>query len=303
MRSVRTIAIACVAAVCAMGALSAPAFAKPKEKLIFGKFVASREGKTRGKGEITELTLGPYKFTGEIQTEEKTIIKEVHGKIVEEKKKVPIVVDKQFVYGPICKPLVVTGTVEEGESETLTQTVKFPHCIAYRNAGKNEAGTSEGGLLERVVANFSVAFEFHSNHSGTTGEAEPKSATLEEGTVVFKGSKSTCEIEIESQDIPLNATEEADENGEKEFEAALYETEEEELSGNKAEEKKFGPVRDRLDIETEFKKVKTVVPETAACQARKGGEEDEFGNGVIDMHLGPITLANGNLSFVPPAEA
>lgn len=309
MRSVRMVAIGLAAAVCALGAFSATAFAKKGEKLIFGKFVASTSGTTRGTGTANKLRIGPYRFTGEELFE--TVEREKkHPKEPGEMETVRVPkknAEGEIEHGPLCKPLIVKGTVEEGESESITQTIQFPHCVTYRQAG-TESGNN-GPLLEKVTATFSLGIKFRSNHSAETGEPEPKSAELEPGTVVFKGSHSTCKVKILEQDVPLKATEEVAENGEKEFEAALYETEEESLEGKKQAEKKFGPVRDRLAIETEFKHVKATVEETASCTSKKGGKEneegefaDKFENGVMDLSLEHITLKNGQLSFVPPGE-
>jgi len=214
MRSVRTIAIGCIVAVCAMGALSAPAFAA-KEKLIFGKFVASTSGATHGVGTVSKLTIGPYKFTGEQLFEEK------EGTRVAKKNE-----SGEDEFGPLCKSVVAKGTVEEGESENLAQTLTFNHCVTYRSAGN-----AANGLKEEVTTTFKLGIEFHSNHSATFGEPGAESATIEEGSVVFKGSKSQCTIEIPAQPVPLSSG--TEKGMEKEFEAALYETEEESLEGKK----------------------------------------------------------------------
>jgi hypothetical protein len=285
MRSVRTMAIGCIVAVCAMGALSAPAFAKAKEKIIFGKFVASTSGTTRGVGTASKLTIGPYKFTGE------QLFEEVEGKRVAKKNG-----SGEDEFGPLCKSVVAKGTVEEGESESLAQTLTFDHCVTYRPVGNVAAG-----LKEEVVATFKLGIEFHSNHSATFGEPGAESATIEEGSVLFKGSKSQCTVEIPAQAVPLSSGTEA--GMEKEFEAALYETEEESLEGKKLEEKTFGPFRDRLNIETEFKHIDAIVPESAKCTSKNGGEEKNFPTGSMNIDIPGITLKKGNLSFVPPAES
>jgi hypothetical protein len=282
MRSVRTIAIGCTAAVCAFGAMSAPAFAKElKPQPVFGKFVASTSGKTSATGEVSELRLGPYKFTGE------QLFNESNEPILNG--------SGEPEFGPICSPLKAKGAVEAGESESLTQKIAFAHCVAYRSAG-----TGAEGLKERVTAHFKLGLEFHSNHSATTGEVEESEVTLiPESTVTFTGSHSTCTVEIPSQSVPIKA----EKDPEEEFEAALYETEEESTEGSKTLEKKFGPEHDRLNVETEFSHVKTDVPLGNKCETKKGGEEHKYTNGVIDLELEDITLKGGNLSFVPAPEA
>lgn len=97
MRQTRMV-LALAMGVLTCGVLAAPALAV-KEKPVFGKFRASVAGTASGKGEASEMVLGPYKF--------------------EE-----------------CeKELRSTGTVVLGESETFFQEVKFSKCVATRNAG------------------------------------------------------------------------------------------------------------------------------------------------------------------------
>jgi len=265
--------IGLIAAGCVMGTFSASAFAKPKEKLIFGKFVASTSGKATGKGTVSALTLGPYRFTGELIGEGE--------------------------YGPICKHIASTsrGEVEEGESETFTQDVKFEHCITYRAAGNDS-----GGLKEKLSASFTLGITFHSNRSGELGHPEPESATIEEAPVMFKASHSECKVVIPFQHVPLKSGGKLAEEGYEEFEAALYETEEQSLEGKPKAEKEFGEFRDRLNIETAFKKVKSEVPEHNGCLTSKEKEAKHYEEGVIKIDLEKITLKDGNISFVPPEE-
>ncbi len=99
MRSVRMI-LGLVVVVCAFGALTAPAFAKVKEPKEFGKFVASTSGSTKGIGEASEMTIGPYKFPNGCEQELKS-----------------------------------KGNVVAGESESFFQEVKFKDCVAKRKLG------------------------------------------------------------------------------------------------------------------------------------------------------------------------
>jgi hypothetical protein len=275
MSNVRRMVVGLAVVACVFGAFSATAFAK-KEKLHFGKFVASKAGKVAGNGTVNALTIGPYKMTGEQMT---------NG-------------SGEIEFGPLCKPLRATGTVETpGESEELVLALNFAHCITYRSAGNVGAG-----LKERVAVNFKLGIRFLSDHAVETGEAEPSSAELREGTVEFRGSKSQCTITIPSQFVPVKAGSEKAEEGFLEFATAMYETEEESLEGKKIQEKKFGPFRDRLRIEAELNHVETLVKKTATCTNKKAGEEQKFKDGKIDIELEAITLKNGNLSFVPPVE-
>jgi len=273
MRSVRTIVLGTAVAACALGVLSAPAFGKPPT-IVFGKFVASAAGGTKGHGEVSELRLGPYVFTGKN-------------------------LGNGSGFGPVCEnELKSKGNIAAaGESETFFQNVKFSKCYATRKSGTSE---------EAVAFHFELGMEFHSNHSAELGEGDEAEVKITRpSTVKVKGSKSSCEILIPAQTIPIAA----EKNPNKEFEAASYETEEEAVEG-KGKEMKFGPVRKRLDIEMEFKKIVTIeqLDPAKGCTNEKleegatfNPENDtvEYRNGVLEAELEEITLKTGNISFVP----
>ncbi len=270
MRSFRTIVLGCAVAALALGALASPAFAV-KEKLVFGKFVASTTGSDKGHGEVGEMKLGPYIFTGKN-----------NGK---------------GSHGPICeKELKSTGEVMAGEHEELEQNIKFSKCIATRKAGSAE---------EAVSFHFTLGVEFHSNHSATLGEGASEAVILP-SSIIVKGKKSECTLVIPGQTVPVAA----ERNPEKEFEVASYETEKESTAGERGKEMKFGPFHERLDIEMEFKKIKTelkIEPEKGCTDekleegSKFNPEKDtvEFTNGILEAELEEVTLKNGNLSFVP----
>jgi hypothetical protein len=262
MRSFRMI-IGLVVAVCALGALTAPAFAKTKEPKVFGKFVATNTGGTKGHGEAGEMKLGPYIFPN-----------------------------------GCTKELKSNGSVVAGESETIAQQIKFRGCIAKRKLGK-------GGIEESFPVKFTLSMEFHSNGFIETGDGAE--VHINAATVNLKAAKSYCTANIPAQTIPGKAVKKP----EGEFEAASYETEEEVLE-KKGQIKKFGPIRDRLDIEWELKKIHVNVPITPRCEFKNSeGEEPEsekynevtkefeFTNGKMEGELEEITLGDGNLSFVP----
>ncbi len=273
MRSVRTIVVGTAAAVCALGILSAPAFAV-KAPLVFGKFVASAPGGVKGHGEVSEMRLGPYVFTGKNEG------------------------DGQG-FGPVCEnELKSKGNIEAaGESETFFENVKFSKCYATRKAGTSE---------EAVAFHFELGMEFHSNHATELGEGDESEVRITRpSTVKVRGSKSSCEILIPAQTIPIAA----EKNPDKEFEATSYETEEEPVVG-KSQEMKFGPVRKRLDIEMEFKKILTIeqlnpakgcTNERLEAGASYNPVNDtvEYHNGVLEAELEEITLKTGNISFEP----
>jgi hypothetical protein len=177
------------------------------------------------------------------------------------------------------KELASTGAVTMGESETFFQEVKFRQCIAKRQLG--------GGLEEQVSANFTLGMEFHSNGSFKIGPS----------AVTFGASNSTCEVTIPAQWVPSSA----ETKGERTFEDSEYTTEKEKLEGGQA--KKFGEFRERLDVEWEAKGITTTVKLTPLCtfsgtKLNSAGEA-EFTNGKMEGELEEVTLAQGNLSFVP----
>ena len=183
------------------------------------------------------------------------------------------------------RELKSNGSVTMGESETFLQEVRFNHCLAERKAG--------GGLKEQVFANFTLGMEFHSNGSLKLGPS----------AVTFGASNSTCEITIPSQWVPAVA--ETAKGAEKSFGDVTYETELEELEGSKA--KKYGPFRERLDIEWTVGQVRTTVKLTETCKyegahLNEAGEA-EFDNGRLEGELEEVTLTGGNLGFAPPPAA
>jgi hypothetical protein len=269
MRSVRTIVLGAAVAACALGALSAPAFAK--EPITFGKFVASATGTTKGHGEVSEMRLGPYRFTGKNLG---------NGS-----------------FGPVCeKELKSKGEVTAGEHETFEQKVTFSKCFSTRKAGTSE---------EAVSFHFTLDMVFHSNRSAELGGEGTEVEITKTSTVKVKGSKSSCELLIPAQTVPVKAATKPED----EFEAVSYGTEEEAVEG-KGKIAKFGPIRDRLDIEEMvFKKIKVIEqlnPEKGCTNEKleegatfnKELDQVEYHNGLLEAELEEISLNDGNISFV-----
>jgi hypothetical protein len=180
------------------------------------------------------------------------------------------------------KELKANGSVTMGEEETFFQEVKFSHCETTRPGG--------GGLIETVMASFTLGMEFHSNGSLKLGPS----------AVTFGTTGSKCEVTIPSQWVPAIA--ETEKGSEKTFEHIEYGTEKEKLEGVAA--KKFGEFRERLDITWEISGINTTVKLGPECQYEgphlNGAHEAEFLNGKMEGELEEITLQGGNLSFVPP---
>jgi hypothetical protein len=178
------------------------------------------------------------------------------------------------------KELHSTGSVTMGESETFFQEVKFSHCETVRSAG--------GGLQEPIFANFTLGMEFHSNGSLKFGPS----------AVTFSAGNSMCEVTIPAQWVPALAETKGEERS---FESTSFSTEQEKLEGSQA--KKFGEFRERLDIEWELKGIVTTVKLTPSCVYNgshiNAAGEAEFSNGKMEGELEEVTLAGGNVSFVP----
>jgi hypothetical protein len=286
MKTLRMTIVVAIAACMLAAVFAAPSFAV-KEPVIFGKFHAkilgqtispTSQGQTKGHGSISEMRIGPYKFTGEKKNNPKT---------------------HQLEFGPICeKELTSKGLVSEEVSETFEQAMYFKKCIGYRKLG--------GGLEEPVIASFVIGVKFASNFSAELGE--PEVEIHGKGPLVIKAKKSFCEVTIPEQFIPLQA----EEHPEKEFESASYTNEEETLEGGKA--KKYeGGVEKKLDIEMLFKKIHANVKTSPQCHYTKeeNGENEglfnpdtgevEYKSGLLEAELEEITLKKGSVWFEPAA--
>ncbi|HEV3036070.1 MAG TPA: hypothetical protein VGX72_14925 [Solirubrobacteraceae bacterium] len=281
MRRVRVV-LGFAAVICAFGALTAPAFARERKPAIFGKFTASINGKTispgepaatKGHGEVEAMKLGPYVFTGRNLGEGK--------------------------HGPVCeRALKSQGEVASESSETVVQNITFSKCVSTRRAGSSE---------EAVVFHFTLGMEFHSNGSAVAGESEATEVKIIKGsTVHFKGSKSTCEVIIPEQTVPVKAATKP----EKEYESAAYETEEEEVEGKKALKEFPSGFQQKLDITMEFKKLHTIEQLNPAKGCTNGKLEEggtfnkehdtvEYANGILEAELEEIEIKGGNVGFVP----
>jgi len=145
MRRVRLI-LGLAVAVCAFSVLAAPAFAA--EPVIFGKFIASITGKTvseaepgivKGHGEVSELKLGPYKFTCEKELKSK-------GKITSESS------DTFFQEVRFTK-CTSSRKLEEGLGEEVHAS--FTLGLEFHSNGSAELGEGESEV--KILANSPVA--------------------------------------------------------------------------------------------------------------------------------------------------
>jgi hypothetical protein len=278
--------------VCAFGALSVPAFAKEKPKLVFGEFTGSFTGKNlttepaalKGHGEVEEMTLGQYKFgkNGEVCQRELVAKGEV-----------------EFERELATEPFPVFG------SNALNVEVTFRRC---------NASAHEGGFRETKPVTFTLDIGFKANRSAEIGESGGLEI-VKPSVVTFKGPLRQCVVEIPSQTLPLQ--DEKNEN--KEYEAATYEAEAPEAVENWEKSKLLkarypSGFKERLGIGIEFKKIVSYVKPEKHCEYEKGEEGKfiteegnphkgwvEFNNGKIIASLEELEIKNGELSFVPPA--
>jgi hypothetical protein len=310
MRGVRTIVVGLAVAVCALGALASPAFAK-KEKLIFGEFVASIVGKhisptepakvvedKEDEAEVTGLKIGPYSF----------------AKITVEKETTKIEPAE-----PCEKAPKVSGQIEGEQTKSLLTEVDFRNCTSYIKGP---------GFIPYKQVSFKLGIRWIANESAEIGKDEGGIAISKSALIRFKGAAQECEVEIPAQFVPAAS----EEKEEKFWEAEEYTPEPEEPVENWERSKKLkeqypGDVKNRLEIETteKFKHIVSYL-NTSGSSSKKGcvptsGEEngkyitekeiegkpnphyhwEEFTNGSILLNVEGLEIKGGQLTFKPPA--
>ena len=303
MRRIKiTIGLA-VVAICAVGVLAAPAFAK--EKMVFGEFQGDVVGKNletepatvlqfhEDEGEVSGMQLGPYKFG----------TKNAKGEIQE---------------GNPCEGAPKIGGVfkaEEGKgdkSNSMLLHIKFKKCVSW--AGAN-------GISQKKKVSFELGVRFAPNFSSEVGQINEAGLELEESVVEFKGALNKCPVVIPRQTIPVKI------NPEKEYEEIVEYFNETEPVENWEKSKKLKEIypsgkKDRIEIELgeKFHSIRTFVKATGNCVPAKGednpklieeGPEGPYGgiyNGWLEYSSGKIfadfedvEIKNGELKFVPPA--
>jgi hypothetical protein len=300
MRRVR-IVLGLAVAVCAFGALAVPAFAKGKEKLVFGNFAASAVGRTitpsdpapivenkEDEAEVTGLELGIFKF-GVLNSEKKPEYEE-----------------------PCEKAPKVNGAIENEVSSTLLLEVHFKECVT---------SSTKAGSVSGKKSSFKLAFRFKANESAEIGKSENGIEIAETAVVLIKG-ESQCVVEIPAQTVPAKAAG----NEEKFWEGAEYTPEKEEPVENwelrkKLREQYPGDFKNRLEIETteKFKGIVSYVhpfeTKSKICAPAKGEESGkliteegnprkgdvEYTDGKVFMNVEGLEIKGGQLTFEPPA--
>ena len=282
MRRVRVL-IGFAAAVFVFAALAAPALAKVKTKVQFGKFFANIPGAT-----ISEATPATATGIG-------TVLAGPKGPGIE-------LAGGALTIARCASSLKSSGKVVSEKSETFLQVVTFKNCYAQSFTGKNEEIISETKLPK-----FSLALEFHSNQSAVAGESPGEVKVLENSTVVVPvpSKKSPCKVTIPEQTIPEKAVKKP----EVEYESAFYETEPVEVEGKKKLERFPSGFEDQLDVETEFTKVEAwIKPEEHCFDANGEGAVDkepgtrgygyvQYHKGIFNIELEEIEIENGNIGW------
>jgi hypothetical protein len=278
MRSVKTIALGAAVAVCVFGMFAAPAFAKrTKKEVVFGKFTASKFGKTISESE-------PLTASG-------------HGEVVSEESSGIALAGGALEIKECSRVLKSTGKVDSERSNTFFQTVTFKDCWERRPVAD--------GTESVKLPTFKLSFEFHSNQSGVIGEGEASEVriTADSRVVVPIAKRAACQVTIPEQTIPTKAKTKP----EKEYEAAFYETEIEPVAGKKKLKEFPSGFQEKLDIETEFKKVKAWIKPSEHCEFPEGTIDEEpespgygyrvFSKGRLDIELEEIEIKGGNVGF------
>lgn len=207
--------------------------------------------------------------------------------------------------GEVCsKDIKVSGEVTEQRSPSLTAELGFKKC---------NTSAHEGGFRETKPVNFTLGVKFLANHSAEIGERSGIEI-VEPSIVHFKGALRKCIVEIPAQYIPGKAGEKT----EKEYEAASYSDESEEVENfeksRKLKEEYPSGMKERIEIEIEFSKIVTYVKPEKTCEYEKGTEGKyiseegnphkgwvEFNTGKIDAELDELEVKNGELTFEEPA--
>lgn len=265
MRSVR-ITLGLVVAACALSVAVAPAFAEP---MFFGEFTASRVVP------ITEAEPGITKGRGEVEAL------------------------RLGPYNIVCSKLLKTaGKVTSTRNPTFYTEMTFQGCSAVTfSEGAPGQPVEE---LRAIKFGGPLDFEYQPNGSvyGGGSNSESEVHLIKPTNASFKVKGSTCLIEVPSQWLPLKA----EKNKEIEYSFASYSPETETVAGKKA----LFPTgeREKLFIDNEFKKIKTIVHPNARCHG-KGESEGEwseegktlkFENGIFSGEL-EEELVQGNLGF------
>jgi len=264
-----------------MAVLTAPALAV-KEKVYFGHFTASVAGQ-----EISPTNKIVAKGKGE----------------VDELRVGPLSMECETNSG---YTLSAKGMVESEFSSDFTTNVRILGC-------KTDIKFGKGGNFTPAKVSFGkegIKMEFHANGSLAVGNPAGEVKILETAAVQVKVQGQKCKLFIPAQTLPTSS----ERQPEKEYEAAEYATEKEEVEPKELKKYPSG-FKETLDISWELKKIRSYVPiEPGRCEYEKGTEGKyeaegeglpnrvEYTNGLYEGELEEIQLKGGNLGFDPTPE-
>jgi hypothetical protein len=261
MRNIRLVG-GLAAAVCVLAVGAAPAMAAHQ-------FVASKSGKTAGKG-LEEIIVEPG------------VAPEFEPARMQEW--------RLGAFRILCYKATGAGEVTAGGSETFTTTTKYSKCGWYpqgTNTLHVAAGFSKTGI--QVIYHANGYTEAVGNGEGEEYEFQ-KAEVLETSAFIKISSTKLCKIVIPAQTIPVRAIK----HPEEEFSAAVF--------SNKEVELKPSVFQTRLVIQNEFKKMKfKYAGEETQCTSAPEFEKlsEEGGGGSAGVYKGNLEerLIGGNLSW------
>jgi hypothetical protein len=271
MRSARIVA-GLVAVVCACGVFAGAAFAKEKEKLFFGEFVASRVGgpidaenpiQVKSKeGDVSELKIGPYS------------LKECH--------------------------LNAKSNIDFERSPFYTTTLAFSRCKFIEKL--------EGGFEETRSVHFKLGVRFDANRSAEVGKEG--GFEIEKGVdVEFHANGGSCLVKVPQQFVPSKSETVEKEYESAEYETEEEEVEGAKLkkypSGFKDSVNIFMEFKKIKSNVMLGPKCHWKGKEGGEEGKLNGNGEVELSNGRLEAELVELTASKGEFAFdeEPPVEA
>src|ERR1700730_14142670 len=253
MRNVRLVG-GLAAAVCVLAVGAVPAMAH--------QFVASKEGKTTGKG-WEEIPV------------EKGVTPEFDPARMQEW--------RLGAFTILCYRAAGTGVITETESETFTTTTKYSKCGWYPQKNSLHVGATWSKSGMTVIYHANGYTEAVGNGEGETYEFK-KAQVLETSAFIKVSAAKLCKIVIPEQTIPVRAIKHPTED----FSAAVF-TNIEVADGHL---KQFpSGFQKRLVIANEFKKLKCkYAGEETQCTTAPEFEKlsEENGGGVTGRYIGTL---------------
>jgi hypothetical protein len=250
----------------------------------FGVFTGAAFAKEKVKLFFGEFTAS--RVSGPINAEHPIQVKSKEGEVSELK------------IGPYSLKechLSAKSNIDFERSRDYTTTLAFSKCKLIVKL--------ESGFEEVKSVHFKLGVRFDANRSAELGK-EGGFEIEKEAFVEFHATGSSCLVKIPAQFVPSKSGV----NPEKEYEAAEYETEEEEVEGGKLKTYPSG-FKDSVNIFMELKRIKSNVVLSPKCHWKEhegAGEEEgklngkgevELSNGKLEAELTELTASKGEFAF------